>query len=91
MPASDLAVLLAIQSSMRGKALPTGLVSFGEIGLAGEIRPAPRGQNRLHEAAKLGFNRAIVPAANMPRKAIPGVQVHPVSRIDEALDLVRSL
>lgn len=90
-PAADLAVLLAIQSSLRSMPLPVGLVSFGEIGLAGEIRPAPRGQDRLHEAAKLGFSTAVVPAANMPRKAIAGVKVHPVQRIDEALNLIRSL
>jgi DNA repair protein RadA/Sms len=64
-PASDLAVLLAIVSSMRDKPLPRGLVAFGEVGLAGEIRPAPRGQERLREAAKLGFSLALIPKANM--------------------------
>ena len=59
-PAADLAVLLAITSSLRGK-LPQGFLAFGEVGLAGEVRPAPRGQERLKEAAKLGFRIAIVP------------------------------
>ena len=68
-PAADLAVMLAIQSSLRGKPLPRGFVAFGEVGLAGEVRPAPRGQERLKEAAKLGFSVAIVPKANAPKKA----------------------
>jgi DNA repair protein RadA/Sms len=65
-PAADLAVMLAIQSSLRGKALPRGFLAFGEVGLAGEVRPAPRGQERLKEAAKLGFSVAVVPKANAP-------------------------
>ena len=68
-PAADLAVMLAIQSSLRGKPLPRGFVAFGEVGLAGEVRPAPRGQERLREAAKLGFSIAIVPKANAPKGA----------------------
>jgi DNA repair protein RadA/Sms len=84
-PAADLAVLLAIVSSLRGKPLPKGLVTFGEVGLAGEIRPAPRGQERLKEAAKLGFSKAIVPAANAPKKKIEGLEVIAVSRLEEAL------
>jgi DNA repair protein RadA/Sms len=67
-PAADLAVLLAIQSSLRGRPLPRGFVAFGEVGLAGEVRPAPRGQDRLREAAKLGFGIAVVPKANVPKK-----------------------
>ncbi len=90
-PAADLAVLLAIQSSLRGKALPRGFVAFGEIGLAGEVRPAPRGQERLKEAAKLGFATALVPKANAPKKAIEGLAIHPVERVEEAIDIVRSL
>src|SRR3989344_1419232 len=66
-PAADLAVLLAIQSSLRGRPLPKGFIAFGEVGLAGEVRPAPRGQERLKEAAKLGFSVAIVPKANAPK------------------------
>jgi len=90
-PAADLAVLLAIQSSMRNKPLPRGLVAFGEVGLAGEIRPAPRGQERLREAAKLGFSVALVPKSNLPRQKIEGLQVIGVERIDEAMTKVREL
>jgi len=90
-PAADLAVMLAIASSLRGKALPKGFFAFGEVGLAGEVRPAPRGQERLKEAAKLGFTVALVPKANAPKKAIAGLEVHAVERVEEALNLVRSL
>ena len=58
---------------------------FGEVGLAGEIRPCPRGQERLKEAAKLGFTVAIIPKANMPKTKIPGLKVIPVERIDQAI------
>ncbi len=93
-PAADLAVMLAITSSLRGKALPKGFIAFGEVGLAGEVRPAPRGQERLREAAKLGFSVAVVPRANAPRKgdkAFEGLTVHAVERIEEAMDVVRGL
>ena len=90
-PAADLAVLLAIQGSLRGKALPRGFIAFGEVGLAGEVRPAPRGQERLKEAAKLGFSIAVVPKANAPKKPIEGLTVHPVERIEEAIEVVRGL
>ncbi len=88
-PAADLSVLLAITSSLRGRALPKGFIAFGEVGLAGEIRPAPRGQERLKEAAKLGFSVAVVPRANAPKKPIEGLTIHAVERVDEAIDLVR--
>ena len=88
-PAADLAVLLAINSSMRNKPLPRGLVVFGEVGLAGEIRPAPRGQERLREAAKLGFTLAVVPKSNLPKQAIEGIKVIGVERIDEAFNKLR--
>jgi DNA repair protein RadA/Sms len=88
-PAADLAVLLAIHSSMRNKPLPRGLVVFGEVGLAGEIRPAPRGQERLREAAKLGFSVALIPKANAPKHPIEGLTVIGVERIDEALTRMR--
>ncbi len=88
-PAADLAVLLAIQSSLRGKPLPKGFIAFGEIGLAGEVRPAPRGQERLKEAAKLGFTVALIPKANAPKKPIEGLTVHAVERVDEAINWVR--
>ena len=90
-PAADLAVLMAIISSLKNKALPEKLIVFGEVGLAGEIRPAPRGQERLKEAAKLGFTRALIPAANAPRQAVPGMQVIAVSRVEEAVEKLRSM
>jgi DNA repair protein RadA/Sms len=91
-PAADLAVLLAIQSSLRGRALPRGFIAFGEVGLAGEVRPAPRGQERLREAAKLGFGIAVVPKANAPKKALfEGLEIHAVDRIEQAMDVVRGL
>jgi DNA repair protein RadA/Sms len=90
-PAADLAVLLAIQSSLRGKALPRGFIAFGEVGLAGEVRPAPRGQERLKEAAKLGFSVAVVPKANAPKKPIEGLTIHAVERIEEAITALRAL
>jgi len=90
-PAADLAVLLAISSSLRGKALPKGFMVFGEVGLAGEVRPAPRGQERLKEAAKLGFSVAVVPKANAPKKPIEGLTIHAVDRVEEAMDVVRGL
>ncbi len=90
-PAADLAVLLAINSSLRNKPLPRGLVVFGEVGLAGEIRPAPRGQDRLKEAVKLGFSMAIIPKANAPKQQFEGLTVIGVERIDEAFDRLREL
>ena len=90
-PAADLAVMLAIQSSLRARALPRGFIAFGEVGLAGEVRPAPRGQERLREAAKLGFSIAIVPKANAPKKPIEGLTIHAVERIEQAIELVRTL
>jgi len=90
-PAADLAVMLAIQSSLRGKPLPRGFIAFGEVGLAGEVRPAPRGQERLKEAAKLGFSVAVVPKANAPRKAIEGLTIHAVERVEQAVELLRGL
>ncbi len=93
-PAADLAVMLAITSSLRGKPLPKGFIAFGEVGLAGEVRPAPRGQERLREAAKLGFSVAVVPKANAPKKGtkeIEGLTIHAVDRIDEAMEVVRQL
>ena len=94
-PAADLAVMLAIQSSLRARALPRGFFAFGEVGLAGEVRPAPRGQERLREAAKLGFSVALVPKANAPKgsgtRAIEGLTIHAVERIEEAIEVVRGL
>ncbi|MCR8922422.1 DNA repair protein RadA [Dasania sp. GY-MA-18] len=83
---ADLALLLAIVSSFRDQPLPEDLVVFGEVGLSGEIRPVPSGQERIIEAAKHGFRRAIVPKANMPRQPIAGMTVVGVSKLAEALE-----
>jgi DNA repair protein RadA/Sms len=88
-PAADLAVLLAIMSSLNNRPLPKGLVVFGEVGLAGEIRPAPRGQERLREAAKLGFSIALVPKANAPRQPVEGLEIWAVDRVDAAIARLR--
>ncbi|MCO5096732.1 MAG: DNA repair protein RadA [Rhodocyclaceae bacterium] len=90
-PAADLAVLLAIVSSLRNKPLPKKLIAFGEIGLAGEIRPAPRGQERLREAAKLGFTHALIPRANAPKQPIKGIEVIALERVEQAVDKIREL
>ena len=89
-PAADLAVLLAIVSSLRNKPLPEKMVVFGEVGLAGEIRPVQRGQERLKEAVKLGFTHAIIPKGNKPKQAIPGMEILAVDRLDEAVANSRS-
>jgi DNA repair protein RadA/Sms len=85
---SDLALLLAVTSSLRGQPLPADLAVFGEVGLSGEFRPVPNGQERLKEAAKHGFKRAIVPFANAPKHAIDGMEVVAVRRLSEALEAV---
>ena len=90
-PAADLAVLLSIHSSLRGRPLPRGFIAFGEVGLAGEVRPAPRGQERLKEAAKLGFSVALVPKANAPKKPIEGLTIHAIERVEQAAALLREL
>lgn len=82
---SDLALLLAIVSSFRNRALAQDLVCFGEVGLSGEIRPVPSGQERLREAAKHGFRRAIIPKGNMPKQPVEGMHITPVTRLAEAL------
>ncbi len=87
-PAADLAVILSIVSSLRNKPLPPHLAVFGEVGLAGEVRPAPRGQERIKEAAKLGFRRLIIPKANAPKQKINEVELHIVQRVDEAVALI---
>ena len=87
---ADLALLLAVVSSFRDRVLPRDLVVFGEVGLGGEIRPVPSGQERLHEAAKHGFTRAIVPKANMPKQKISGMTVVPVTRLAEAIEALHA-
>jgi DNA repair protein RadA/Sms len=88
-PAADLAISMAIYSSFKNIALDSKALVFGEVGLAGEIRPVQRGQERLREAAKLGFHRAIIPAANKPKQRIDGMEIVAVERIDEALKHLR--
>jgi DNA repair protein RadA/Sms len=90
-PAADLAISLAVVSSLGNRPIPGKLVVFGEIGLAGEVRPAPRGQDRLKEAAKLGFERAIIPKANQPKGKIAGLEVIAVERVDQAVAALRNL
>lgn len=84
--ASDLALMAAVISSLRNRPLQHDLLVFGEIGLSGEIRPVPSGQERLKEAAKHGFKRAIVPKGNAPKEAPPGLQIVAVTRLEQALD-----
>jgi DNA repair protein RadA/Sms len=86
--AADLAVLLAVMSSFRNTPLPGDLVVFGEVGLSGELRPVPNGQDRLNEAAKHGFKRAIIPAANRPREAVTGLEVFAADRLVQVLERV---
>jgi DNA repair protein RadA/Sms len=86
--AADLPTLLAVLSSFRDRALPNDLVAFGEIGLAGEVRPVPSGQERLREAAKHGFRRALVPHANAPKRGVEGLEIVAVRRLAEALEIL---
>jgi DNA repair protein RadA/Sms len=90
-PAADLAVCLAVVSSLTDRAIRSKTVVFGEVGLAGEVRPAPRGQDRLKEAAKLGFEKAIVPKANLPKAKLAGIEVIGVERVDQAVQVLRNL
>ncbi len=89
-PATDLAVLLSIISSFRNKPLYSKLIVFGEVGLAGEVRPVQGGLVRLKEAAKLGFTKAIVPKANAPKTKIKGIDIVAIDRLDHALDHLRN-
>ena len=89
-PAVDLAVLLSIVSSLKNKPLDNKLIVFGEVGLAGEVRPVQGGQMRLKEAAKLGFTKAIVPKANAPKTKITGLEVIAVERLEQALNELRN-
>lgn len=85
---SDLAVLIAVVSSLRNRSMENRVVAFGEVGLSGEIRPVPNGQERLKEAAKHGFTKAIVPKANMPKTEVEGMSVVGVERLDQALEAI---
>jgi DNA repair protein RadA/Sms len=86
---ADLPLLIAVVSSLNGRPVAADLVVFGEVGLAGEIRPVAYGEERLAEAAKHGFKRAIVPTANKPRRPIEGIEVTPVAHLGDALALLK--
>ncbi len=88
-PAADLAILMAVQSSLRNKPLPEKLLVFGEVGLAGEIRPVQRGQERIREAAKLGYRTVLIPSANKPKQPIENVKIIAVKRVEDALEAIR--
>lgn len=83
---ADLPVLLAVLSSLRNKPLPSDLIVFGEVGLAGEIRPVPSGQERIKEAVKHGFKRAIVPKANAPKDAPEGMEIVAADKLQSVLN-----
>jgi DNA repair protein RadA/Sms len=87
--AADLAILVATLSSLRNRPLGKDLVAFGEVGLAGEVRPVQRGQERIREAAKLGFKRVLIPVANMPKKPSEEIELLPVRRLGEALEMLK--
>jgi DNA repair protein RadA/Sms len=84
--AGDLAIVMAARSSLKNVPVPHSLIAFGELGLAGEIRPVPFGEERLREAAKHGFKQAVVPEANVPKRRLEGMTVHGVTRLSEALE-----
>ena len=88
-PAADLALLLAVHSSLANRPLPAKTLVFGEVGLAGEIRPVQRGQERIREAAKLGFRQVLIPSANKPKQRIEQVEIIAVDRVDQALGALR--
>ncbi len=85
---ADVALLLSMLSSFRNKPLSRGLIAFGEVGLSGEIRPVPNGGERIIEAAKHGFTRAIAPIANMPKQPVEGIEVLAVEKLSDALELI---
>jgi DNA repair protein RadA/Sms len=89
--AGDLAIVMAARSSLRDEPVPNSLIAFGELGLAGEIRPVPFGEERLREAAKHGFKMAVVPEANAPKRAPEGMTVYAVTRLNEALEALGRL
>lgn len=90
-PAADLPVLLAIYSSLVNKSLPFKMVSFGEVGLAGELRPASKGHDRLKEAVKLGFNIALIPASNKPLEKIEGLEILTLNRLEDSFKIINSI
>ncbi|MCK4608888.1 MAG: DNA repair protein RadA, partial [Gammaproteobacteria bacterium] len=84
--AADLALLLAVVSSLNNKPLPLDLLVFGEVGLSGEIRPVQNGQDRIKEATKHGFKRAIIPLANAPKSDAAGIEIIAVKNLREAIN-----
>ena len=86
---ADLPCLLAVISSLRNRPLPEKLISFGEVGLAGEIRPVQSGQERLRDAVKHGFEKALIPRANAPKQKIPGLEIITVDFLQQAIDFLR--
>ncbi|AGF48201.1 DNA repair protein RadA/Sms [Candidatus Kinetoplastibacterium oncopeltii TCC290E] len=90
-PAADLPLLLAIYSSLVNKPLPFKMVSFGEVGLAGELRPASKGQDRLKEAVKLGFKIALIPSSNKPLEKIEGLEILTSNRLEDSFDIIKSI
>lgn len=90
-PAADLPIIFAILSSLRNRPLPHDLITFGELGLSGEIRPVPGGQERLKEAAKHGFKTAIIPQANTVKKSVEGIKIFPVQTLKEAVDCLEMI
>jgi DNA repair protein RadA/Sms len=88
---ADLAALMATVSSLTGRLVPRDVVIFGEVGLAGEIRPVPFGEERLREAAKLGFTHAIAPRANLPKRSIDGLTPIGVDSLRQALDAMAEM
>ena len=89
--AADLAILIAVLSSLRDRPLADNLIIFGEVGLTGEIRPVQEGQERLKEAKKHGFTRAIVPTANAPKKKSGNFEIYPVRRLSQAIEVLESI
>jgi DNA repair protein RadA/Sms len=85
---ADLPMLLALYSSFRDRPLPDQMICFGEVGLSGEIRPVPDGEQRLKEAAGHGFKVAVVPAANAPRKSLAGLTVIAARNVGETLERI---
>ena len=86
---ADLAIIIAILSSLKNKTVPQDVIAFGEVGLSGEVRPINSGLERIHEAAKHGFKRAIVPKANQPKKPVGGIDIMGISHVNELLGIMR--
>ena len=89
--AADLAVLMAIMSSLRDQPLAGDIVIFGEVGLTGEIRPVQEGQERLKEAVKHGFAKAVIPAANAPKQKQGKLEIIPVKKLGEAIEALKAI